>query len=147
MSFRVRELPTDDAVALRSLGMQLGYDIDERTVSAALATIVANPDVIARGAETADGLAGWIEAHETTSLQAGRFIEIGGLVVDEHHRSAGVGSALVDAVLAWADDRSVAEVRVRSNVVRSAAHAFYLAHGFALEKTSLTFRRVISTRS
>ncbi len=64
-----------------------------------------------------------------------------GLVVDDEHRSAGIGGALLEAAEAWALDRGCADLLVATRVTRERAHGFYRRHGYALLKTSHCFSR------
>ena len=54
------------------------------------------------------------------------------LVVDERHRTAGAGRALVDAVEAWARHRGSRRLVVTTALDRAAAHMFYERLGFEL---------------
>jgi GNAT superfamily N-acetyltransferase len=67
------------------------------------------------------------------------------MVVDENHRSQGIGAALVKAAIGWADEHGFRTVRVRSNVVRERTHAFYERLGFSRTKTQVVFVRPISS--
>jgi len=133
----IRHVTVDDAPALSDLSSQLGYGraaeairqwiLDERGSRVALV------------AESGGEAVGWLEAHEMELLQYPRFLEIGGLVVAEHMRGRGIGRRLVEALVEWGRDRWHTEIRVRSNVVRDAAHPFYEGLGFVRQKTSHTY--------
>ncbi|HXH05932.1 MAG TPA: GNAT family N-acetyltransferase, partial [Vicinamibacterales bacterium] len=51
------------------------------------------------------------------------------------------GAALVRAVERWAAARGLPRLRLRSNVVRAAAHRFYLRQGFGIVKTQHAFEK------
>jgi GNAT superfamily N-acetyltransferase len=78
---------------------------------------------------------GWIHAEERQILESPVWCEIMGLVVDAGHRERGAGRALVEAVEAWARERGLRTVKVRSNVTREESHPFYLRLGYARSKT------------
>ena len=81
--------------------------------------------------------------HDAALVQVPFLAEIGGLVVSGGHREEGIGEALLAACEVWAIGRGHRELRVRSNAVRERAHRFYLRHGYAVEKTSLTFHKAL----
>jgi GNAT superfamily N-acetyltransferase len=68
---------------------------------------------------------------------------IGGLVVREDMRGQGVGRRLCVEVEEWARSKSVALVRVRSQIKREDAHRFYLRDGYRKVKTSLVFEKSV----
>jgi GNAT superfamily N-acetyltransferase len=68
-------------------------------------------------------------------------VELRGLVVDEKHRGTGLGRALLRQAEQWAIDRKTPVVRLRCNVIRTGAHAFYRRLGYSLVKTQHAFRR------
>src|SRR5262245_3857985 len=70
--------------------------------------------------------------------------EILGLVVADGYRSQGVGRALVSAAEEWAARLGCGVVRVRSNTIRTRAHAFYDRAGFQRVKTQLCFEKSIA---
>ena len=78
-----------------------------------------------------------------TSLESGLRANIGGLVVDEAHRSSGVGAELLAAAEAWARERAATKMVVRSRVTREGAHRFYEREGYVLVKTSHVFEKPI----
>jgi GNAT superfamily N-acetyltransferase len=87
--------------------------------------------------------AGWLHVAEIRTLESEPYAEIVGLVVDASRRSSGIGAFLVQAAIAWAAERGLDEIRVRSNVVRQRAHRFYERLGFDVIKTQKVFRRAV----
>ena len=63
------------------------------------------------------------------------------LVVDPAAQRRGVAAALMGAVEAWARDCGRGVLRLRSNVVREAAHRFYTGEGFEVVKRSTVFEK------
>jgi GNAT superfamily N-acetyltransferase len=84
---------------------------------------------------------GWIHGAEHELIETGRHCEILGLVVDAEHRQVGAGRLLVAAVEAWAADRGLDDVAVRSNVVRTESHPFYERLGYRRVKTQHAYRK------
>jgi GNAT superfamily N-acetyltransferase len=125
-----------DVPVVAELAGQLGYpssaaDIEHRF--RALAARDADAVLVA-----ADGPAviGWIHVSLVASLAVSDTALIGGLVVDEAHRSERIGAALVEAAEGWARDQGATMITVSSRVTRERAHRFYLREGYAHLKTS-----------
>ncbi|MCX7855321.1 MAG: GNAT family N-acetyltransferase, partial [Anaerolineae bacterium] len=89
--------------------------------------------------EADDGIVGWIHVYLCPLVIADLGAEIGGLVVDEAHRSQGIGAWLVRVAEDWARARGCAGLTVRANVVRQRAHAFYRRLGFQEVKVQRVF--------
>jgi GNAT superfamily N-acetyltransferase len=87
---------------------------------------------------------GWIHVFLDKLLIVGPRAEIGGLVVDEHWRSRGVGEALLKTAEKWARTRDLDHVVVRTNVLRRRAHHFYEKYGYELLKQSKVYSKEIS---
>ncbi|HEY3676065.1 MAG TPA: GNAT family N-acetyltransferase, partial [Candidatus Tumulicola sp.] len=66
---------------------------------------------------------------------------IAALVVDESERGNGTGAALLQAAEAWARERGVRCIRVRSNVIRADAHRFYEREKYAPLKDQRVFEK------
>jgi GNAT superfamily N-acetyltransferase len=62
-------------------------------------------------------------------------------VVDEQARGAGVGRALMARAEQWARDHGCVAVTLRTNVVRTEAHAFYEKLGYGNVKTQHAYRK------
>jgi GNAT superfamily N-acetyltransferase len=136
-----------DETALAQLSDQLGYPSDAAQVRQRLDGILPRDDQRVIVAEDDRGHPlGWIHVLMSYRLESDAAAEIAGLVVSETYRSAGIGLALLEAAEAWADERGVSVVRVRSNVIRERAHGFYLRHGYALRKTSRVFEKRLEQR-
>lgn len=137
-SVRVRRASVDDAPALVRLCTQLGYPTQVAVMRHRLSMLVEHPDHLVLLAE-AESPAGCVAAEYRRALEFDEHVELMGLVVDQAHRRAGVGRALVDAVEAWADARGAASVLLRSNAVRPEAHAFYPDLGYQCIKTQQVY--------
>ncbi len=77
-------------------------------------------------------------------MESGAAVEIRGLVVDESRRGAGLGRGLMEHAEEWARGRGVRVIRLRSNVVRGGAHAFYARLGYSLVKTQHIFSKKLT---
>jgi GNAT superfamily N-acetyltransferase len=136
---RIRSMTADDAPLVADLTTQLGYPTaSEQTfqrmsgLDGRHAALVADEDGRAIG---------WVHVALVTSLVSGLKADIGGLVVDESHRSGGVGAALLAAAEAWAREQGASGMVVRSRIARERAHRFYEREGYELVKTSHVFEK------
>jgi GNAT superfamily N-acetyltransferase len=86
---------------------------------------------------------GWVHVHLYLLLVDDLEAEIGGLVVDADLRGQGVGAQLMAAAEAWARENGCQSVYLRSNTLRTEAHAFYRHLGYSLIKSQYAFRKVI----
>ena len=144
-AIRIRDAAPPDAEALAALAGQLGYPSGAAEVGSRLAFMAAHPALHAvYVAEDAQGaVAGWVHVFVSAHVESDPFAEIGGLVVDEQQRGAGVGEALVRRAEAWARARGLAHLRVRSNVVRERALRFYERHGFVRHKEQVVLHKEV----
>jgi GNAT superfamily N-acetyltransferase len=141
---RVRQAEARDAGAIAKLCGQLGYpstgdDIERRLALAGRGSDAAVLVADSRG----DGVIGWIHVRAFHLLTRDACAELGGLVVDEARRGRGIGGRLMDAAEDWARRQGLGTLRLRSNVVRGEAHAFYLGRGYTSSKTSLLFTKTL----
>ena len=140
----LRSARLSDAPAIAVLATQLGYPSRTEEAEERLRDVLARPDAAVLVAEDEDGaVIGYGHVFGAHRVDANPFAEIGALVVDEGRRSRGTGAALVAALEAWAAERGYRELRVRSNVVRDRAHAFYERLGFGRVKRQQVFARAI----
>jgi GNAT superfamily N-acetyltransferase len=126
----------EDAPDLAALSTQLGYPASADEIAGRLSRLLSRAEHLLRVAESPGGeVIGWVHAEERQILESPAWCEIMGLVVDAAHRDRGAGRALVEAVEAWARERGLRTVKVRSNVTREESHPFYLRLGYARSKT------------
>ena len=72
-------------------------------------------------------------------LETGRFVAIGGLVVEKNHRRKGVGRKLMEEAERWAKDQGCSIVRLSSSSSRTPSHQFYELLGYTNLKTQYAF--------
>lgn len=137
----IRSARLEDAPAIAPLSTELGYPATAAEVAGRLAGILPDATQLVAVAEVAGQVVGWIHAACYLTVEVGATVEIRGLVVGEGKRSAGLGRALVEHAEGWARRRGVPVIRVRSNVVRAGAHAFYARLGYAPVKTQHVFSK------
>lgn len=140
----VRAVKPGDLPAVTALCGQLGYQTNEREVGQRIRRLSGRADNAVFVAVRDDRVVGWIHLQVRESVESSPDVEVGGLVVDEAHRGSGIGRLLMAHADRWAADRGCTQVRLRSNVVRGAAHAFYQRLGFRIQKTQYTFVKALA---
>jgi len=134
----IRTATAKDVAALASLACELGYPTTADEMSVRLAPLLNDADhAILMSVD--DDVLGWIHVCVVPSLETTPFAEIRGLVVTAAHRSRGIGARLVEAAEAWARDRALPRIRVRSNILRERTHAFYERLGYETTKAQKVF--------
>lgn len=144
MKYTLRVATPDDAPTISRLSAMFGYRDDADAHRRRLHILLAKADHAVLVAVSDDAVTGWLHVMLRHSLESESFAEIAGLVVDEQLRSTGIGAALVAAAEDWARQRGHHEVRVRSNLSRERAHAFYRRQGYAATKHQQVFAKRIS---
>ena len=139
----IRLATESDAESIADLCTQLGYPSMPEEVARRLHQIEQFEHDALFVAEVDGRVAGWIHVIAYSLPEMDLHTEIGGLVVDEAHRSLGIGRLLVEHAEAWARAQGCSEIRVRCNVIRERAHKFYAAIGYENIKTQHTFRKIL----
>jgi len=139
----VRRSTQKDRGAIATLSHQLGYPSTVNEVSDRLEKIQPDPNHLILIAERKGTPVGWLHAIKEIHLESGEFVEIAGLIVDEASRGKGIGALLVRETEQWAALHACAELRVRTNVLREDAPAFYERRGFQLRKQQRVFVKQI----
>jgi GNAT superfamily N-acetyltransferase len=138
----IREALPSDAAAVAALSAELGYPVPVGEMEKRLRYLIEVPDHAVLVACIPEAtIIGWVDVGMEFHVQWGHFAEIGGLVVTEKARSAGVGKALVHAAEQWAAFGGAKRMRVLSNAIREGAHRFYLREGYEKIKTSAVFEK------
>lgn len=142
---KIRLATPEDVEAIAILSHQLGYPVSTIAIEQRLHQILSDSNHVMCVAAGLDNRAiAWIHAYTYHSLLTDFHAEIGGLVVSESDRGAGIGRKLLHQVESWAKARGCQSILVRSNIVRSAAHCFYQKCGYSQVKTSLVFQKDLS---
>lgn len=145
MAYLLRQARPDDSPALADLATQLGYPSSGDDISRRLKTIAEQPgNAVLVAVSDDEQVVGWVHVFVACRVESDGFAELGGLVVRDDVRGAGIGRMLVEAAEAWARDEGLAQVRVRSNVVRAATHRFYTHLGYDTTKTQHVFAKLLS---
>lgn len=138
----IRPATLEDAAILADLTGQLGYPTSEAQLVARLRPVLASSnDVVLVAVDDVDRPIGWVHVSRELLLEATDTASLQGLVVDDAHRSGGVGAELLRAAEAWARANGCIRMTVRSRIARERAHRFYEREGYVLEKTSHVFRK------
>jgi GNAT superfamily N-acetyltransferase len=140
----VRKAAPADAARLADLSIALGYPMTPDEAVRRLGEIADHPDHGLLVAEIDGRVEGWIQVSLPRIFETPRQAEIAGLIVDEGARGAGIGRKLLAAAEEWAREKGCRAIRVRSNVVRERAHAFYEREGFTVIKTQRVFEKPLA---
>ncbi len=135
----IRAMRPEDAVAVNQLSGQLGYPHTLAETGERMRLMLPDANNHLLVAVVTEEVVGWIHVSKVLLLESGAFAEIAALVVDEKYRGNGVGEQLVSAAKVWCAGETVLRLRVRSNVLRTRAHQFYLRAGFRELKESKVF--------
>ncbi len=145
MSARIRRMAAGDAERLAELTTQLGYPVDAHTTAARIGPLLEDRgSAVLVAADADDQPIGWLHVTLLRSLESGDRVHIMGLVIDDRHRSAGIGQELLAAGEAWARARGVRRMSVYSRQARERAHRFYEREGYALVKRSYYFEKELA---
>jgi GNAT superfamily N-acetyltransferase len=137
----IRKAQLADAKGIAALSGTLGYPVSDQSMEQRLARVLKLETHSVFVAERNGGLVGWSHGVEQEMLELDRRCEIWGLVVVENERGRGVGRRLIEAVENWARERGLADMSVRSNVIRPESHPFYERIGYTRYKTQHAYRK------
>jgi len=134
--------PADaDADAIAALLPDLGYAATAAQTARRLAALREWPDQDAFVAEADGRVVGLCHVQGVRMLISDGYAEIQALVVSTALQGQGIGRQLVAHACEWAFARGYERVRLRSNVTREGAHAFYEHLGFEKAKASYAFEK------
>jgi GNAT superfamily N-acetyltransferase len=132
-----------DAPELARLSTQLGYPMTPQEAAERLAGLDGQIDHLLLVARRGNRAAGWLQVSRTRIFETPDSAEIAGLVVDEAQRGRGIGPMLLRAAEDWARRSGCLALRVRSNVIRGRAHAFYVREGYGEIKQQKVFEKTL----
>ena len=138
MQFEIRDALKEDAAAIAALCInELGYQTSGEQVKEKLTALLKNSQDRIFVAAVDGQVVGFIHAASYETLYFPPLKNLLGLAVAADYRHRGVGSALLDAVEAWAKETGASGVRLNSGSTRADAHQFYRKHGYGTEKQQL----------
>ena len=126
----IRLAESGDAHSIAELSAQWGYDSPYEKIKSLLDKILHHKDHVVFVLFHENRMAGWIHGIYSLRVESDPFVEIGGLVVDRHFRRLGFGKLLVNKTVDWCLHRNCHSIRVRCNIIRTEANAFYSMIGF-----------------
>ncbi len=143
-AMKIRLAGLHDAPRIAELCGQLGYPATPEQVVQRLRRLEGDNEHAIYVAETPEaGVVGWLHVCVCRTLEVDAQAEVSGLVVNEHYRGCGIGRLLMQRAEQWAREKGCWAVRLRSNVIRAGAHAFYEKLGYDTIKTQKVFRKVL----
>lgn len=115
MVLHIRRATTGDAPALADLTTQLAYPVGAPELAEPLARLLEHSaSAILVAADEDDRVVGWLHVELHASLTTPSTVHIAGLVVDERHRSQGIGRELLTRVSAGFYEREGYRIVERS---------------------------------
>lgn len=139
MAIAIRKATIEDVAIISQLSEQLGYKASVEDTQHRLSILEGDINNIVLVATDDDIVIGWIHIFKTIRIESGAFTEIGGLVVDTHHRGKGIGRLLVQQAVQWTKHLGLSSLRVRTNTIRMDTHRFYENCGFTELKSQKVF--------
>ena len=141
----IRKPEPADYARLAELAGELGYpskcdDIARRLAD--LAKISPRHAVFVAQRE-GEPIAGWICLAMQGTIESDAHVEITGFVVGAEFRSQRIGETLLARGEEWARQQGAHMMRLRSNVIRDRAHAFYIREGYEHYKTQKALRKTL----
>ncbi len=140
----IRLMNETDLPRVVILAGELGYEVSPEDAAHRFGRLGGHLDYAFFVALQDEEVVGWIQVNrDTEALLLRPRADIAALVVDQRYRSSGIGKLLLKQSEAWALERGLTVLRVRSSTWREAAHRFYLREGYDLLKTGHIFQKVL----
>jgi ribosomal protein S18 acetylase RimI-like enzyme len=130
MQLETRVAELGDAHVIADLSEQWGYQSTKENILRCLHNISNNGDHVIYVLLKDGYMMGWIHGIYSLRVESDPFVEIGGLIVDRDFRRHGFGKLLIDKIIEWSLFRNCRLIRVRCNITRKEANAFYGSVGF-----------------
>jgi GNAT superfamily N-acetyltransferase len=136
---RTRHPPEPHIVQLAALQREVGFAVTPDDVRRRLETLPREDRLLM--ALSGESLLGYAHLRVTCDLSNEETAEVVAIVVARAFRRQGVGRRLIAASETWAIESGRARLLLRTDVVRTDAHAFFLALGYEESSTTLEFVR------
>ncbi|OGT27264.1 MAG: hypothetical protein A2Z17_00890 [Gammaproteobacteria bacterium RBG_16_66_13] len=136
---RTRHPPEPYFPQLAALQTEGGYPAQPEDLRRRLETLPREDRLLL--AMSGETVLGYAHLRVTRDLLNEETAEVVALVVGKPWRRGGVGRRLIAAAESWALESGRARLLLRTDVVRTDAHAFYIALGYEEAATTLEFVR------
>lgn len=136
---RTRHPPEPHVALLLGLLREAGVQTDLESLRARLASL-PKEDRLLIGLD-GEHVAGFAHLRVSQDLTTGDAAEVVAILVAKAYRRRGVGRRLIAAAETWALESGRSRLVLRTDVVRSDAHAFFIALGYEEAATTLEFVR------
>lgn len=136
---RTRHPPEPYIAQLASLQTEVGLPVRPDEIRRRLESLPREDRLLL--AVAGEKLLGYAHLRVTHDLLNEETAEVVALVVAKAHRRQGVGRRLIAASETWALESGRARLLLRTDVVRTDAHAFFIALGYEESSTTLEFIR------
>ena len=141
--FSVRAAEPGDGEAISVLTHRaLGYEVIRDDTRARVARLISKPQNRIWVAQYQGEVCGYLHATDYETCYRAPQKNVVSLAVDPARQGMGMGRALLREAEAWARWEKCDGVRLVSGVVRTGAHAFYLACGYHLRKEYKNFEKL-----
>ncbi|MBI1211177.1 MAG: GNAT family N-acetyltransferase [Alphaproteobacteria bacterium] len=141
MSVEIRFAEPDDADAVATLLIELGYDVTSPRIRQSLSAMKPNLDPVFVASNKGE-IVGMVSLIVCRWIQWEKPIaRVPAMIVHDAHQRRGVGRALVEHAVTHARQLGCGAIELTSANDRAYAHAFYRDIGFA--QTSLRFKKLI----
>jgi GNAT superfamily N-acetyltransferase len=136
---RTRHPPEPYFAQLAALQTEAGYPAQPEDLRRRLETLPREDRLLL--AMSGETVLGYAHLRVTRDLLNEETAEVVALVVGKPWRRGGVGRRLIAAAESWALESGRARLLLRTDVVRTDAHAFYIALAYEEAATTLEFVR------
>lgn len=137
----IRRATIEDSEAIAHLATLLGYPSDSEQTGALLVRLLLDGAHAIFVYELDETVIGWVHVSERQTLVNAPYAEVLGLIAHPDYRNRGVGKSLMRSAEIWATARGLHRLRLRTNVVRKEAHAFYERIGYSFVKEQKLYER------
>ena len=140
----IRLANENDQAAIAALTVERGYPQSALSASDRLQRLIDASEHCLLVAEDSRGeVVGWIHVFIALRVESPLFAEIGGFIVAAERRGEGIGRMLLASAEHWLAENSIKQLRVRTQIQRADAQAFYRRLGFHRAKEQMVFDKLL----
>lgn len=138
---KIRTVSYDDCEQMTELTRDLGYPSSSEKMCEILDRVINHPDHFIFVADVDDKIYGYIHMVASILNESDVILDIAALLVSEKYRGHGVGAAFIQEAEKLSGQKNARLLRIRSNLIRPDAYAFFEHRGFVNLKSQEIFIR------